>query len=129
MAFIRNIDSTPLFSTKKEATKWGKQNFGISGFHSHKYAGSYAFMAGSSHAILKEAQLRKFKNSTEGEQRVEIQVTQSPPLTAYMQPMPTPVLPPPPPVLPPTPPPPPTPPATSGGYSGGGGGGGGGGGY
>ena len=92
-------------------------------------------MAGSSHAILKEAQLIKFKNSTEGKSQALTQPSQLTSLDAYMQPMPTPVLPPTT-VLPPTPPPPPpTPPtpliptATSGGYSGGGSGGGGGGGY
>ena len=66
MAFIRNLNGIPLFSTTAEAVTWGKQNLGISTFHAHRYAGSNAFMAGANHDELIRAQEKRFNDSREG---------------------------------------------------------------
>ena len=63
MAFLKNLNGIPLFSTIAEAVTWGKQNLRISGFHAHRYAGSQAFMAVATHEEVRIAQQKIFEGS------------------------------------------------------------------
>ena len=71
MAIIKYIDGIPAFSTKKEATTWGRQNLNLSGYHVHHNNGNKIYMAGSNHDNIVEAQYQKYLNSLTRETIIE----------------------------------------------------------
>ena len=61
MSLIGNIDNIPVFTSIAEAELWGSQ-YGITGHHTHMLLGQTGYMAGTSHADIRAANLNVVLN-------------------------------------------------------------------
>ena len=64
MSFIKLINNIPVYTTIREALRWGGK-FGISGAHIHKVNNRPVYMAGKTHAEVNKAleRVKKIKKN------------------------------------------------------------------
>jgi len=63
MAFVKNIDGIPVYSTISEAISWGRTNLNLNGYHIHMHNGNKTYMGGLNHEVILEAQYEKYLNN------------------------------------------------------------------
>ena len=145
MAILTYLNETPLYSTVREAVRWGKER-GLSGYHIHYYRDQEGYMGGATHqqsiatatlAVRKGVRKGNIPSIHRLQNNIPVQprIQQTPPQVVQQTATPPPPTPPPPAVMLRTPqppqrtaPPPPPPPqavvrttGVTGGSSGGGG--------